>query len=483
MNTRLPDIQRCHKKYIKKKDKSISYNEENIISESDISKMVNEAIQKIFESVFIDKNKINTKNKSVGLTYKKGRASNPLTYFDMLGTDLMDNTSTNDTYEVKLKGGITSYNITSIRGEQVMHFFKNFKNSQKSKIKVKTGSSTEDYDIIMQSEELMNFIQTFIQKVWTVIKYNIIKKGIKHFEKISIYPIPSSSNFNEEMSKILSHMSILGIPVQTINQDMLVKDLRNLEIDSEFYEKNKDYYNGKLFTDKDFTITDSLNSSINRYNVVNKLKKYIDEYNKAIDSILENFHLYNETKSDLNLSNIAFFYKKAYDLWEKCKKDAIYDDPTSENGIHKISKSKIADEIDSSENQNSEEIWELIKDEVENEKSPITGKKYKKIKIVELSPSKFQIKKLADPVRMGLRNIYNPNKDEKLVKKEVEKTKNSVFVIFDDNISGGSTLSDVCYQCKNLGIKNIIPITFGKMSKKITLGQKPIIMPKDDYNY
>lgn len=49
-----------------------------------------------------------------------------------------------------------------------------------------------------------------------------------------------------------------------------------------------------------------------------------------------------------------------------------------------------------------------------------------------------------------------------MVQKEVNKIKNTVFVIFDDNISGGATLSDVCYQAKKIGINNIIVPNFNE---------------------
>jgi hypothetical protein len=84
----------------------------------------------------------------------------------------------------------------------------------------------------------------------------------------------------------------------------------------------------------------------------------------------------------------------------------------------------------------------------------------------------FEIKYLSNSVRLGLRNIYNPNTDEEYVKNELERIKNTLFVIFDDNISGGATLSDVCYQCKKIGVEYLIPITFGKMPETNRSGMK-----------
>lgn len=81
---------------------------------------------------------------------------------------------------------------------------------------------------------------------------------------------------------------------------------------------------------------------------------------------------------------------------------------------------------------------------------------------------------------MGLKNFYNPNQDEELVKAELERIKGTIFVIFDDNLSGGATLSDICYQCKHLGIDNIVPITFGKMQEKVTMGIRPLTTPTNN---
>lgn len=94
------------------------------IDKNDIRRVVREAIEKILaENVFIDADKVNRKQKTVGLTYTRGRSKNPVIYWDRLKTDKMDEDSAN-TYEVMLKGGIVSYNITDIMGTEVMHYFK-----------------------------------------------------------------------------------------------------------------------------------------------------------------------------------------------------------------------------------------------------------------------------------------------------------------------------------------------------------------------
>ena len=91
----------------------------------------------------------------------------------------------------------------------------------------------------------------------------------------------------------------------------------------------------------------------------------------------------------------------------------------------------------------------------------------------------FQIKNLSNDIRMGLKNYF---KAQDGIEDELARIEGTVFVIFDDNISGGATLSDICYQAKKLGIKYIIPITFGEMRVKYNQGVMAINAP-DKWNY
>ena len=75
------------------------------------------------------------------------------------------------------------------------------------------------------------------------------------------------------------------------------------------------------------------------------------------------------------------------------------------------------------------------------------------------------------------------SKNSEIVQQELDKIKNTVFVIFDDNI-GGATLSDICLQAKKLGINYIIPITFGKMRESYNKSASvTITKPENDFNY
>lgn len=96
------------------------------------------------------------------------------------------------------------------------------------------------------------------------------------------------------------------------------------------------------------------------------------------------------------------------------------------------------------------------------------------IEIVNIKEKKFQIKNLTNDTRMGLKNYF---KLQNNVEDEIKEIQNTIFVIFDDNISGGATLSDICYQCKKIGINYIVPITFGEMRTKYSQGVLQINKP------
>ena len=99
---------------------------ENVVklSKEDLTEMVKSVICALTEDAYI--NNLNTKNKTANITYQKGNSAYKRKVSnDYLDTSMMDKLD-KDTYEVPLKGGITSYNITTINGTKVMHYFKNY---------------------------------------------------------------------------------------------------------------------------------------------------------------------------------------------------------------------------------------------------------------------------------------------------------------------------------------------------------------------
>lgn len=104
--------------------------------------------------------------------------------------------------------------------------------------------------------------------------------------------------------------------------------------------------------------------------------------------------------------------------------------------------------------------------------------------IIKYQVKDFEIKKLTNDARMGLRNYFQINNNEDSVNKEKENSNETIVIVFDDNISGGATLSDICMRLQELGFKYIIPITFGEMHTQYSLGQIPISRPiNDKFNY
>lgn len=114
-----------------------------------------EAKDIITEDVYV--NNISKKwNKNIAnLTYNKGGSFNKgnKNSADMLKTGLMDNGGGQSTYEVPLKGGLISYNITDINGTEVMHYFKRELDNEETKIKIKG----EEYNLEMNVPEFKKF--------------------------------------------------------------------------------------------------------------------------------------------------------------------------------------------------------------------------------------------------------------------------------------------------------------------------------------
>ena len=93
-------------------------------------------------------------------------------------------------------------------------------------------------------------------------------------------------------------------------------------------------------------------------------------------------------------------------------------------------------------------------------------------------------KKIGNDVRMALKDYFQPNENQEFVKQEVEKATGGVIVVFDDNVSGGATLSDICMKLKSLGFQYLIPITFGKMRTSYNQGMNVTInKPQNGFNY
>lgn len=427
-------------------------------------KWLSEAKDILNEDVFVN----SIKGKKANLTYNKRNSTSPtrnvgnLNSTDMLDTSKMDQNN-NDTFIVPLKGGINSYNITSIKGTEVMHYFKNKVNKKQTNINIEVNGVKDEYQLIMSDPEFEEFEATFIRKVSNVVNYAIGNfNNNQEFTECSIYPVPSSSNFNKFMCHaIAGNAQINGLNTREITTDIFKKDLTDLQKDTDFIKKNQDYYSSRMYKGgtNDMSHEEYLDDTIRKYNNTTSAQDetLINNYNMWVNRVLTSYR--NKT----NVQTLANNYQQLVNAYKAIRQKLGKN--KWENAFSQIKYAK-----GPSIEKRSNNIWELV--------TPILGKTFmsnqNKIDIVEIRPEDFQIKKLTNDTRMGLKNYF---KLQDVADEEIKRIQNTVFVIFDDNVSGGATLSDICYQCRKIGINYIVPITFGEMRVKYSQGQLQVNKP------
>lgn len=456
---------------------------------NDLIYIIEECTKRISENVYADISKKDDKKKVIGLTYNKNsRNTNNYLQQDYLKTDKMD-TDNADVYKVMLKGGIESYNITSIKGTEIMHYFKKLWDSES--VFVKDSETQEEYKLEMLNNEQLDFLNQFAKKVGFVVN-DCIKNFKLHdpnleINGVSIYPVRSSSNFNKKMAGYLTQISVNGLPVQVIDEALFVKDLANLQKDEEFIKLNQDFYQGDFVVGKKEygTVDQNLEKNIAKYKALKDAWEnipIINNYFKKIMASLNNLHA--KGAGERAIMSLVNSYKGFYDTIRKTEGVKYYDnidDSTKTIQNRKILVRKKYSKGPSIDKRTNE-IWEIVKPYLRGQKCPYTGKGYTMEEICEYSNKSFEIKYLSNGERMGLKNYFSPNKNLELVEQELNKIKGTVFLIFDDNISGGATLGDICYQSKSLGIENIIPITFGVMGQSYQRRGLTLSTPKNRNN-
>ena len=462
--------------------------------------IISESQHKILlEDVYI--NGINNKKKQANLTYSKNNYSKGnLSPNDKLRTDKM-NINNGDTYEVPLKGGIISYNITSIKGKEVMHYFK--RNLGKSGGKTEVAFKNEEgekefYELVMENSEFQQFLKDFEQKVGAVVNSKISDFKTEDGEQpteLSIYPVPSSSNFNITMGKILSVTGFEGMNVSLINSNILKKDTSKLMKDLDFIEKNKEYYNspyGKT-SDKDgtrelpYSHQDQLDTDLNKLIAHSNINKYIDELNRLGTKLIQTYNARNKQNiTPRQIERIGDLYGKYALTYEQLVNSATYKS-TIENKYKTRMANKLIKAIKYSKGPSIEGrtigIYNIARQSQSFKAYDIQTQT--PLDVCQWETINFEIKKFGNDTRMGLMNYYQKNNnadDAEMVEQEIEKARNTVVVVFDDNVSGGATLSDICLQLKKLGINNIIPITFGEMSQQWRVGMTDVYKPENGFN-
>lgn len=474
------------------------------ITESSLNKIITEAIKHVTENVYMKG--VNSAKKKIGLTYQKGNDSYSRGIVDpqdKVSTAKMDQNNA-DTYEYLLKGGIKSYNITSIDGTHVMHYFKNFFDKIKTTVQVKKqGGQVEDYQLQMENEEFNEFLNQFTTKVNNVISQAInefkSENAEVNFNSVSIFPVPSSKRFNECMAQLMTKYKLGGLPTRVVNKNVLEKNLNTMKKDEDFIAKNSEFYNGQFSQKTEGplagTVIQHVDKVINQYKKIEKLGTYIERYNELLEKLLGRYANYKsrENSGPLALESIVTLYRRLYTNLMFISKSTEYEDPTSPKQVSKMNFDTFANRLKftkgpSVENR-SNEIWAFVSPYLRGVKCPVDGKPYKKMELVYLEKNDFKIKNISNGERMALKDIFSFNKDEKMVQKELSALKGNILVVFDDNLSGGSTLSDICYQFKKRGIDFIIPITFGKMAIKNQINFVPLSLPTNkngvsgEFNY
>ena len=428
-------------------------------------KISENVFKKLFEDVYMTnadsaKKKVQLKYAKNGGKYNKGNESS----LDMIKTDKMDKND-NDTYEVPLKGGIMSYNITSINGTEVMHYFKRIFDKQKTYAKL-SKYGNEEYELEMADSEFRSFMEQFVTKVSKVVGYKIneFNSSGANISGISIYPVPSSSRFNSEMAKRMQFNLMCGFTPKLIDQSLLKKDLSKLEKDNDFIDKNIQYYNGRYSNQmpKDVTHINYVDREYNRFSAITNAQNNISEANKLAKQLIQKYYSRKEVNTPKFYEKLNMLYTSYIEAVNNIVNTANYFDTVSRKNSS-VHLAKIAKAIKYSKGPSIEErtneIYDMLKSQGYLKDIPRT----KLTQVCYWEPVNFQIKNLSNDVRMALKNYFQPNNDKELIDNQLNDTENNVFVIFDDNISGGATLSDICNQLKNLGVKYIVPITFGKM--------------------
>ena len=224
----------------------------------------------------------------------------------------------------------------------------------------------------MLKQEREEFLNQFISKIEVVLT-DFINKNIENREDlvgITLFPVKSSSKFNTKMADEMADMSVLGLPVQIISEDLLVKDLRHLEKDDEFIERNADFYNGKYSALDKFnmgTVNQNLDKEINKYNTLSSVWQHLPEINNYFEIIKTLYYRYNrEGLSDKMMDKLAEVYKKYYDALQKCYGLKYLDTVSgTEKKLHK-EKIIVAKRYTKgpSVEKRSEDIWKLVKSNI-----------------------------------------------------------------------------------------------------------------------
>jgi len=431
-------------------------------------------------------NRLDRNAKRANITYKKGQSISPNASRapkEAIKTDKMDK-SGSDTYIVPLKGGINSYNITDIDGKEIMHYFKRHFSSQDTSLQIKINGKTEDYKLNMEDSEFQSFLRQFIDKISFIVadyvsKHQELTNGeMRGVSQICVYPVKSSSNFNSEIVDKINqyNQTIFGLPVVKLNETLLRKDVSKMQKDEDFLAKNADYYNsyrekGRVRNHGDETHMNGLNTDLNMLKARQEVHRVAEELNQMTDyinTLLPKYINSGDERIGQELATLFIKYGNLSKPSEIKDKYSVYQNDYTKELMTKSNYNPKGKEYiffepltDTQIDQNSYNVLRNLAKTYEPQAYRNLGQYAYNIQVLKRKPLDFQIKKVFNDTRMALKNFFSFDPEQlEQARKQIE---GNILVIFDDNISGGATLSDICMQFANIGIKYIVPITFGKM--------------------
>ena len=108
---------------------------------------------------------------------------------------------------------------------------------------------------------------------------------------------------------------------------------------------------------------------------------------------------------------------------------------------------------------------ELVKNLEEQIKILRKGRRCKdKTKTSDGKAKNFEIKSIEDKRRRSLEGLFGINPKLSGIQQDL---KDKHIVIFDDNISSGATLDDICLELQKYGVASILPITLAIIPKTV----------------
>ena len=273
----------------------------------------------------------------------------------------------------------------------------------------------------------------------------LISKILKHPEeyKLGKFTEDNPKNIDDESIKKFFKRSALYIR-------SIIKE-QKFDIDIITYPKSSSHFNEIL-----------TKYVMEGYSNIDSIKVISNLFTKDIQTVEVN----RERAKDLGMTDEEI--DKLEHKLESWKKDYKYIYPLRlELDRLKDKLTLYMSEFDGKRGRRPKVYYECIEDikekeeEIKNVKKSLGKKGRDRTKDSDGRARDFQIKSLDDKTRKAIENLFTLNKglDNEGGKTIEERIKGKNIVIFDDNISSGATLDDMCLTLQKCGAKSILPIT------------------------